>query len=100
MALALIVSVRKLCPYFQAYDIIVPKDTHLKQVLFKPEVANQLKKWSIELSEFDIEYVPYTTIKGWVMADFLVEIPIMNHPVRKRVSGHYTSMNLIQSINQ
>ena len=30
-------------------------------------------KWAIELSEFDIRYKPKTTIKGQVLADFVME---------------------------
>ena len=30
-------------------------------------------KWAIELSEFDIRYRPKTTIKGQVLADFVME---------------------------
>ena len=30
-------------------------------------------KWAIELSEFDISYVPRTAIKSQVLADFLAE---------------------------
>ena len=29
--------------------------------------------WAIELSEFDIQYRPQTTIKGQVVADFIAE---------------------------
>ena len=30
-------------------------------------------KWAIELSEFDIRYKPKTTIKGKILADFVME---------------------------
>lgn len=62
-------------PYFQAYDIVVPINTQLRQELSKPEVSGLLKTWSIELSEFDIEYVPCTTIKNQVLVDFIAKIP-------------------------
>jgi hypothetical protein len=31
-------------------------------------------KWAVELSEFDLHYVPRTAIKGQVLADFIVEM--------------------------
>ena len=33
--------------------------------------------WAIELGEFDIQYRPCTTIKGQVVADFIVEFTLM-----------------------
>ena len=30
-------------------------------------------KWAIELSEFDIRYKPRTTVKGQILADFIIE---------------------------
>ena len=45
----------------------------MKQVLHKPETSGRLLKWAIELSEFNIRYKPKTTIKGHVLADFVME---------------------------
>ncbi|XP_024021689.1 uncharacterized protein LOC112091692 [Morus notabilis] len=43
------------------------------QVLQKPDTSGRLLKWSIELSQFDINYKPRTAIKGQALADFVVE---------------------------
>lgn len=75
MGLALIVTAKKLRPYFQTHSIIVPADTQLRQVLSKLEVYDRLQKWSVELNKFDIEYVPRIAIKGQVLVDFSTEIP-------------------------
>ena len=45
----------------------------MKQVLHKPETSGRLMKWVIELSEFNIRYKPKTTIKGQILADFVME---------------------------
>ena len=45
----------------------------MKQILHKPETSGRLIKWAIELSEFDIRYKPRTTIKGQILADFIME---------------------------
>ncbi|KAL0386713.1 UNVERIFIED_CONTAM: hypothetical protein Slati_4551500 [Sesamum latifolium] len=63
MALALVITARKLSPYFLSYPIGVRTNTLLKQVLGKPEASGRLVKWAIELSEYDISYLPRTTIK-------------------------------------
>ena len=73
LILALVTAARKLRPYFQAHTIEVPTEYPMKQVLHKPEVSGRLMKWAIELSEFDIRYKPETTIKGQVLADFVME---------------------------
>ena len=38
-----------------------------------PECSGRLAKWSVELSEFDIQYKPRTAIKGQAVADFILE---------------------------
>ena len=52
----------------------------MKQVLHKPEVSGRLKKWAIELNEFDIRYKTKTTIKGQVLADFVMEFAPIELP--------------------
>ncbi|KAK1580997.1 hypothetical protein Q3G72_002138 [Acer saccharum] len=37
------------------------------------KVSGRLTKWAIELSEFDIEYLPRTAIKAQAVADFVAE---------------------------
>ena len=73
LILALVTTARKLRPYFQAYTIEVPTEYPMKQVLHKPETSGRLMKWALELSEFDIRYKSKTTIKGQVLADFIME---------------------------
>ncbi|KAL0386022.1 UNVERIFIED_CONTAM: hypothetical protein Sradi_2996500 [Sesamum radiatum] len=45
--------------------------TPLKQVLDKLEAFGRLVKWTIELSEYNISYLPRTTIKAQALADFV-----------------------------
>ncbi|KAK8957541.1 hypothetical protein KSP39_PZI001125 [Platanthera zijinensis] len=73
LALALVMSARRLRPYFQAHSIQVVTDQPLKNVLEKPEHSGRLAKWAIELSEFEISYVPRTAIKAQVLADFMID---------------------------
>ena len=80
LILALVTAARKLRPYFQAHTIEVPTEYPMKWVLHKPEVSGRLTKWAIELSEFDIGYKPKTTIKGQVLADFVMEFAPIELP--------------------
>ena len=73
LILALVTTSRKLRPYFQAHTVEVPTEYPMKQILHKPETSGRLIKWAIELSEFDIRYKPRTTIKGQILADFIME---------------------------
>ncbi|KAK8928297.1 hypothetical protein KSP39_PZI017417 [Platanthera zijinensis] len=73
LAYALVISARKLRPYFQAHSIRVITDHPLRKVLEGVEHSGRLAKWSIELSEFDISFVPRLSIKAQAVADFLAD---------------------------
>ncbi|GJS64692.1 reverse transcriptase domain-containing protein [Tanacetum coccineum] len=73
LGLALVHASKHLKRYFQAHPIIVVTDQPIKQVLSKPEVAGRLQKWSIELGEYGIHYRPRVSVKGQILADFIVE---------------------------
>ena len=34
-----------------------------------------MARWAIELSEFDIQYKPRLALKGYILIDFLAELP-------------------------
>jgi hypothetical protein len=73
LAFALVVSARRLKPYFQAHTIRFLTEYSMKKVLQKPDHSGRLVNWAMELGKFDIEFHPRTAIKGQVLADFLVE---------------------------
>ncbi|GJX07023.1 reverse transcriptase domain-containing protein [Tanacetum coccineum] len=75
LVLALVHASKRLKRYFQAHPIIVITDQPIKQVLSRPEVAGRLQKWSKELGEYAIHYRPRVSIKGQILADFIVERP-------------------------
>ncbi|KAL0339477.1 UNVERIFIED_CONTAM: hypothetical protein Sangu_1469800 [Sesamum angustifolium] len=74
MALALVITAKKLRPYFLSYPVGVRTNTPLRQVLGKPEALGRLVKWAIELSKYDILYLPQTTIKTQALAGFVSEM--------------------------
>nr|GEV31964.1 reverse transcriptase domain-containing protein [Tanacetum cinerariifolium] len=46
-----------------------------KLILSRPEIIGRMQKCSIELGEYDIQYRPRTSVKGQILADFIVERP-------------------------
>ncbi|KAL0378324.1 UNVERIFIED_CONTAM: hypothetical protein Sradi_3137900 [Sesamum radiatum] len=74
MALALIITARRLRPYFLSHPIGVKTNLPLKQILGKPDTSGRLVKSAVELSEYDISYLPRTTIKAQALADFVSEM--------------------------
>ena len=73
LVLTLVTTARKLRPYFKAHTIEISTEHPMKQILHKPETSERLVKWAIKMSEFDIRYKPRITIKGQVLAYFIME---------------------------
>uniref|UniRef100_A0A2N9GE62 Uncharacterized protein n=1 Tax=Fagus sylvatica TaxID=28930 RepID=A0A2N9GE62_FAGSY len=73
LAFTLVTAARKLRPYFQAHTIVLLTNHPLRKAMNKPDAAGRLIQWSIELSEFDIDYRPRTAIKVQALADFITE---------------------------
>ncbi|XP_077232544.1 uncharacterized protein LOC143869870 [Tasmannia lanceolata] len=69
-------AARKLRPYFQAHTIKVLTDQPLRQVLHRSDTSGRLVKWAVELSKFDIQYLPRPAIKAQVLVDFIAECTI------------------------
>ncbi|XP_016164312.1 uncharacterized protein LOC107606810 [Arachis ipaensis] len=74
LAYALLTSSRRLRQYFQGHQIIIRTDQAICQVLQKPDLADKMMTWAIELSQYDLQYEPRHAIKAQAMADFLVEV--------------------------
>ncbi|GJX79587.1 reverse transcriptase domain-containing protein [Tanacetum coccineum] len=80
LVLALVHASKRLRRYFQAHPIVVITDQPIKNILSNPEVAGRMQKWSIQLGEFGIHYRPRISVKGQVLADFIVERPEEEDP--------------------
>ncbi|RVX20872.1 hypothetical protein CK203_002460 [Vitis vinifera] len=72
-ALAIRSVAQKLRPYFQAHSVVVLTDQPLRNILHKPDLTGRMLQWVVELSEFGIEFQPRLSMKGQVMADFVLE---------------------------
>ncbi|GJS73102.1 reverse transcriptase domain-containing protein [Tanacetum coccineum] len=80
LVLALLSASRRLKRYFQAHTIVVITDQPIKQLLSKSEINRRMLKWKFELEGYDIQYSPRTSIKGQILADFIVERPDEESP--------------------
>ncbi|XP_011100179.1 uncharacterized protein LOC105178414 [Sesamum indicum] len=74
LALAVVVTARKLRPYFQSHKIVVRTNHPLRNILSRPEASRRMIKWAVELGEFDITYQNRTVEKAQILADFVIEI--------------------------
>jgi hypothetical protein len=64
LAYALVISARRLRPYFQAHAVLVLTEYPLRKILQKPNLSGRLVNWAIELGQHDIEYHPRTALNG------------------------------------
>ncbi|XP_050233160.1 uncharacterized protein LOC126681656 [Mercurialis annua] len=74
LALAVVVTTKKLKPYFQGHTVIVRTNQPLRKALHRPETSGRLVSWSVQLGEHDIRYEPRTTLKAQALADFVAEM--------------------------
>lgn len=71
LALALVMALKKLRPYFQSHPITVVTTFLLRIILSKLNILGRLAKWAIEHGEYKIKYKHRTSIKSHVLADFM-----------------------------
>ncbi|KAL0327987.1 UNVERIFIED_CONTAM: hypothetical protein Scaly_2231300 [Sesamum calycinum] len=74
MALTLVITAKRLCPYFLSHPIGVKTNMPLKQTLEKSDTFGRLVKWVVDLSELDIVYLSRIIIKAQALADFVSEM--------------------------
>ncbi|GKB67658.1 reverse transcriptase domain-containing protein [Tanacetum coccineum] len=72
----------------------------LALILSNPKVSGRLLKWSFELEEHDIHYRPRTSVKGRILADFIIERPEDDPQIRPwrtrknfQIHGHCLRMD-------
>ncbi|XP_057425809.1 uncharacterized protein LOC130719190 [Lotus japonicus] len=73
-ALAVLVTARRLRPYFQSFQVKVRTDLPLRQVLQKPDLSGRLVAWLVELSEYELQYDKRGRVGAQTLADFVVEL--------------------------
>ena len=73
LAYTLIMASRKLRQYFQSHHIVIFTDQPIKEILQKMSSSGRMVKWSVELSEYSLEFRPRRAVKAQILADFLAE---------------------------
>jgi hypothetical protein len=68
-----IMTTRKLKHYFLAHTVRVVPDQPLARVLQSKEATGRVAQWSIEIGQYDVEFVPRRAIKSQALADFIAE---------------------------
>jgi ribonuclease HI len=70
---AVVMALRKLRHYFEAFKVRVTSDRGLGELFRNPEASIRIAKWAAELFGYHITFEPRTTIKSQVLADFIVD---------------------------
>ena len=71
--LAVVHATRKLPHYFQVHTVMVLTQLLLQSLLRKVDYKGRIAKWGMILGDFNIKYMPCTSIKGQLLADLVVE---------------------------
>ncbi|PKI65573.1 hypothetical protein CRG98_014073 [Punica granatum] len=80
MCCALVWVMQSLRQYTLYHTVrLLSKADPLKYLLDSPSSTRNLAKWRCQLTEYDIEYVSRTSVKGQAIADHLAEFPIEDH---------------------
>lgn len=82
LELTVVTASRKLRPNFQGHAILVKTNYLTRQVLKKPDLEGRMVSWSVELLEYDMQYVLRGNIKSQALAKFIVKLssPIEEDP--------------------
>ena len=86
LAFTLVTAAHKLKPYFQAHNVVVLTDKPLRRAMSSLEAAGRMAFWTIELSEFDVQYHQRTVVKGQVVANFITKFTCMESQGTKEQS--------------
>ena len=66
-------SSQKLKHYFLSHKIKVMSSYPLGTIVHNRDVVGRIAQWSVELGQYNIQFVPQTTIKSQALADFVTK---------------------------
>ncbi|VFQ90787.1 unnamed protein product, partial [Cuscuta campestris] len=78
--LAVVSTVQRLTPYFQAHPVQVLSQQPIGALLRSPNAPSRMSKWAVFLGAFQIKFKPRPAIKGQALADFVVECTAREEP--------------------
>jgi hypothetical protein len=70
---AVLMTIRKLKHSFLAHTIRVISNRMLVRVLQSREATGQITQWIVEISQYDVKFVPRRAIKSQPLTDFITE---------------------------
>jgi ribonuclease HI len=70
---AVVLTRRKLCHYFEAHPVTVVSSFPLGEIIWNPDAAGRIAKWSVELTGETLAYESRKAIKSQILADFVAE---------------------------
>lgn len=73
MLYGVLIIVRKLPHYFQSYPVTVVTSFPPGNVLHNREAIGQIAKWVMELMPFDTSFKARTSIKSYMLVNFVAE---------------------------
>ena len=85
--LAVVHATRKLPHYFQAHTVVVLTQFLLKSILRSVDYTGRIAKWGMILGAFDIKYMPWTSVKGQVLANLVTEFVELPEEVEVKQHG-------------
>jgi hypothetical protein len=95
---AVLIASRKFCHYFQAQKISMVTSYSLRAVLHNPNATGNIAKWTVELAEFELDFIAHHAIKSQVLADFVADwTPPPSHPGAGQQCVKATSFGVHQS---
>jgi hypothetical protein len=68
-----LMTTRKLKHYFLAHIVRVVSDRPLARVLQSKEATGRIAQWAVEISQYDIEFIPRWAIKSQTLTNFIAE---------------------------
>jgi hypothetical protein len=96
---AVIMTLRKLRHYFQAHRVTVVSFIPLGEVVRNKDVVGCIAKWIVELSQFDVRFVPRTAIMSQVLADFVADWTIPDNRSNNQVDKETWTMAFDDALN-
>ncbi|XP_058783456.1 uncharacterized protein LOC131658141 [Vicia villosa] len=70
---------------YHGHKVTVKTNYPIKKILMKPYLAGRMVTWGVELSEYDIQFTPRTSIKSQALADFMVVLSAPN--IEESING-------------